>query len=159
MAKGKRPYSSIGLDTELLNDPSFLKSDAMKRIEEEQAVLSATTQAPPKNNAEAQPTEEPVAETSPVQEKEEIKETSSVTKAKSTIQEIFTRGSMHDKDFSSMTLHHDVLEDLHELARVRDGEGRRYPVKYLATNIIKCYLKDHKEEIERIKKEFRMRRA
>jgi hypothetical protein len=156
MAKGKRPYSSIGLDTELLNDPSFLKSDAMKRIEEEQAVLSATTQAQPKNNAEVQPTE-PVAETSPVQEKR--KETSSVTKAKSTIQEIFTRGSMHDKDFSSMTLHHDVLEDLHELARVRDGEGRRYPVKYLATNIIKCYLKDHKEEIERIKKEFRMRRA
>ncbi len=157
MAKGKRPYSSIGLDTELLNDPSFLQSDAMKRIEEEQANPPST--AAEQSNTNAPSTEVVPVAAAPVQKPDQEIESLSALKPQSSIQEIFTRGTMHDKDFGSMTLHQDVLEDLHELARVRDGEGRRYPVKYLATNIIKCYLRDHKGEIERVKKEFRMRRS
>lgn len=158
MAKGKRPYSSFGLDTELLNDPSFLKSDAMKRIEEEQAgsPVTAAEQAPQNQSAQAEVDSLPEV---PVNEPKKEITLPSAAKTQSSIQEIFTRGSMHDKDFSSMVLHHDILEDLHELARVRDGEGRRYPVKYLATNIIKSYLRDHKDEIEKVKKEFRMRRG
>lgn len=159
MAKTKRPYSSIGLDTELLNDPSFLQSDAMKRIDDEQAGSSAGTEAQQRTEVTVQLPEPPLPEAPPTQVAKSAAGSQDKVKEKSALEDIFTRGSMRDRDFSSLTLHHDILEDLHELARIRDGEGRRYPVKYLATNIIKCYLSDHKEEIEKIKKEFRMRRG
>ncbi|MBS7567079.1 hypothetical protein KHS38_21925 [Mucilaginibacter sp. Bleaf8] len=167
MAK-KKAYSSLGLDSDIYNNPGLLKSDAMKRIEEEQAgqapapLEQAVTAAV--NSADIKPALQQTEQVAPAElqsnpsAEPEIQENTPAEK-KSNVRDIFTRGTMYDNNFSTMVLYHDVLEDLHELARVRDEEGKRYPVKYLASNIIRQYLKEHEEEIEAIKTAFRKKRG
>lgn len=167
MAK-KKAYSSLGLDSDIYKNPSLLQSDAMKRIEEEQAgqnttpvkeAAAAVANTESIKPAELQQPAKPAAEAPQAAVEAPVEPDAEPTEKKSNVRDIFTRGTMYDNNFSTMVLYHDVLEDLHELARVRDEEGKRYPVKYLASNIIRQYLKDHDEEIEAIKTAFRKKRG
>jgi hypothetical protein len=165
MAK-KKPYSSVGLDDDIYNNPGLLQSDAMKRIEQEQGESSPKESEPvaavnEKNNTPAPP---PVIPEPPKNDvPEEVNEAEKAPKPKKKdagyqVRDIFSKDNLSEKDFTSAILHNDILEELHELARIRDDEGKRYPVKYLASNIIRNYLNDHKAEIESLKTEFKNRR-
>lgn len=166
MAK-KKPYSSVGLDDAIFNNPGLLQSDAMRRIEEEQGengkpqepeyVVPVVDQAiEPVPSPE--PLKEPEKEVVSDNDERENEPKPRKKDARYLVRDIFSKDNLNDKDFTSSILHNDILEELHELARIRDEEGKRYPVKYLASNIIRNYLNDHKAEIESLKTEFKKRR-
>lgn len=172
MAKSKRVYSSVGLDDDIYKNSDFLKSSAMERIEQEQGatapaspVVVPEVQATQANVAaeEKKAAETPVlvAETKTADEEPllEAKSQEKTKEVKYDVGSIFSKDALSEKDFTSAILHNDVLEELHELARIRDHEGRKYPVKYLASNIIRNYLQEHKKEIEAIRKQSKKRRS
>lgn len=161
----KKAYSSVGLDDDIYNNPGLLQSDAMKRIEQEQGESSPKEAAPVVPGAEKTDITTPVKPEPPKNEAPvKVKDTEKNPKPKKKdagyqVRDIFSKDNLSEKDFTSAILHNDILEELHELARIRDDEGKRYPVKYLASNIIRNYLNDHKAEIESLKTEFKSRRS
>ena len=167
MAKTKKIYSSLSLDDSIYDNPGLLQSDAMKRIEEEQEVSSKETVVPDPEPVNTAPADEIVSElvpavvtysAAPAVTEQPVKRLSN-KEVGFKVADIFSKDHLHEKDFTSAILHNDVLEDLHELARIRDGEGKRYPVKYLASNIIRNYLHEHREELSGIKSQFKNRRS
>lgn len=163
----KKPYSSVGLDDDIYNNPGLLQSDAMKRIEQEQGKSSPKEPEPVVKVAEEPIIAAPSSaaqETPKNEDQVKVNETEKDAKPKKKdagyhVRDIFSKDNLSEKDFTSAILHNDILEELHELARIRDDEGKRYPVKYLASNIIRNYLNDHKAEIELLKTEFKNRRS